>query len=379
MKHTILMLLTAMVLMLGGCTSRSAEEQLMVIALGVDLPSAESVKLTVRVPSFSGTSSEGGGSSSDGYLTLTAQSDSFPSALALLHATAPRTLNFSQTREILLGEDTLPCIPQWLDMIDRMDGMRSQSAVALCKGQAEDVINAQKAAVGTRLSRYIDTTLESGIRDGSIPDATLIRVMTQLSGGYQDAMLAYIGQSANPASKEKEPQNTQASAQALDALGGGMPQISGKEVEWMGSAVMDGPHVSGLLTGFETALCRFLGRDIQEIPYMTQDALVSLSPRLGPYLSIEKRGNTTLCLQAHLNVLPKLGAAIDLNKLQSELEETIRNLLINLQSLRSDVLGYGGIAVRRFSTLDDWIASNWKSIYANANVQVQLKLTLIDE
>ena len=31
---------------------------------------------------------------------------------------------------------------------------------------------------------------------------------------------------------------------------------------------------------------------IQEIPYMTQDALVSLSPRLGPYLSIEKRENT---------------------------------------------------------------------------------------
>ena len=83
-------------LLLGGCASHGTEEQMMVVVLGVDLEENSNVRIIAKVPSFSAGGDSNAPSSTDGYLTLTASAPTFSAALTLLHATAPRALNYSQ-------------------------------------------------------------------------------------------------------------------------------------------------------------------------------------------------------------------------------------------------------------------------------------------
>lgn len=113
MKRRLLAVLLIGCLLLSGCMSRQLEEQLLVIILAVDEMENGDIRLSVKVPSNSGvnSSSGGGNGSSDtqqmGYFLLEATGKTFPDAANLLHATTPRSLNFSQVREVV-GTKPLP-------------------------------------------------------------------------------------------------------------------------------------------------------------------------------------------------------------------------------------------------------------------------------
>lgn len=366
-------------LMLSGCASHGTEEQMMVVLLGFDQEDDGGIRVIAKVPSFS-SGGDGNSSSSEGYLTLTASAPDFASALTLLHATAPRALNYSQTRQLLLSRDVLQHHTDLLYQLSHVDGMRSQTAVSICQGRAEDVISAEKAVVGTRLSRYIDSTLETALREGYIPDSTLIRVHTQLDNGYQDALLALTGLSAKDQQQSSEEKSVQALAQSTDGFAGKLPSTSGKSVQWMGAAAMNGRQLSGFLSGFETSLCRFLMQETRELTLETQEGAVLFTPRYGPHLSVQQTGSqTTLRIRADLNMLPRYGAQISPLAADALITDEIIRLLSTLQRMQCDALGFGGIAVRDYLTLADWEASRWKETYAAAQVEADIRIIRMDE
>lgn len=379
MKKMICLLLC--MLLFTGCASHGTEEQMMVVLLGIDRTDDGSVKVIVKAPSFSGNSDPSSPSSGDGYLTLTASAHSFSAALTLLHATSPRNLNYSQTRQILLNQDVLRDDPNIIHTLGQISGMRSQTTLSICKDPAEDVMKAEKPVIGTRLSRYIDTTLETGIREGFIPDSTLIRVLTHQGGGYQDALIALTGLSLQD--QQNQQQQQQAAPvfnQSTQHTAGNMPTVSGKAIQWMGSAALNGNLLTGYLSGFETMLCHFLTKNIGSMSFETPHGVLSCTPRYGPYLSLHHDGDAyTLCIRADLNVLPIYGASVDLAEADKSLTLVITQLLHTLQSLRSDALGFGRIAVRNYLTLDAWESSRWKEQYIRAQTDVDIRLTLVNE
>lgn len=367
-------------LLLGGCASYGTEEQMMVVLLGVDQESDGNIRIIAKVPSFSAGSDGNSVSSSDGYLTLTASAADFSSALTLLHATAPRALNYSQTRQLLLSRDVLLHHTDLLYQLSHVDGMRSQTAVSVCEGKAEDVIAAEKAVVGTRLSRYIDSTLATALREGYIPDSTLIRVHTQLDNGYQDALLALTGLSDKDQQQSGEENSVQTFSQSTDGLAGNLPSTSGKSVQWMGAAAMNGRQLSGFLSGFETSLCLFLMQETREMTLETQEGTAVFTPRYGPHLSVRQAGSqTTFSIRADLNMLPKYGAQIDPSTADVLITDEILRLLSTLQSMQCDALGFGSMAVRDYLTLDDWENSRWKETYAAAQVKADIRIIRMDE
>jgi hypothetical protein len=281
----------------------------------------------------------------------------------------------------LISHDAVTHTPDIIHQISRIDGIRSQAALCVCPDRATDVLEAQKAVIGTRLSRYIDTTEETAIREGYIPDSTLIRTRTRMHGGYQDALLAVCALNPNGDNDEKQQENaTQASAQALDTTAGSDTHTTGKAIQWLGAAAMDDGTIAGYLTGFETMLCHFLTGEIGTLPYQTDDGVVSLTPRYGPKLSVLNNGDRlTLYVHADLNLLPKLGAEVDLDALQASFTQSIRALIEKLQSMGTDALGFGSKAVRQFQTLDAWQDSSWKQHYRAANLSIDVVFTLTDE
>ena len=367
-------------LLLTGCAPHGTEEQLMVVLLSVDIHQDDTVQVSVKAPGFSGSNSPEG-ASADGYLILTAQGTSLPDALAWLYATAPRTLNYSQTRQILISHEVLSRFPDIIHQLSRIDGIRSQAMLCVCQGCAFDVLKVQKAVIGTRLSRYIDTTQETALREGYIPDSTLIRTLSRLHGGYQDALVSVCAPDPTGNADGKQQENAaQASAQAPDTIAGSDLRTTGKAVQWLGSAAMNDGIIAGYLSGFDTMLCRFLTGDIGTLPFETDNGLVSLTPRYGPHLSIaEADDHITLTVTANLNLLPKLGTEVDLQAIRLSLIDRIESLITFLQSMGADALGFGSVAIRHFSTLDAWQQSNWKHQYRNADLSVDISFTLTDE
>ena len=54
-------------------------------------------------------------------------------------------------------------------------------------------------------------------------------------------------------------------------------------------------------------------------------------------------------------------------------------MLQRVQQLGSDCAGFGRLAVRRCATIEAWEATDWKSIYASAGLQVSVNLRLVEK
>ena len=371
MKQAFILLLTVS-LLLSGCTAINTEEQLMAVVMGIDLTDEKHFRVTVKVPSFSAPQ-EGG---NDSYMTLSAEAEVFPAALNRLFDTAPRSLNFSQTRLLLIESDALLRDPGLFSTLHTLDGMRSQAMISICREEAGSLLEKQKVAVGTRLSRYIDSTLDHALKEGVIPDSTLIRTLSQTGGGYQDALLSVLlsaqtqqtSDSSVPASQQEQ-QESQSPAKKNQS-----------NVLWTGAAVMDGHRLSGYLSPQETMLCRFISGEISTINYRTGDGIYQLTSRFGPRISVEQHPDSiTVSVRGNINLLPRFNAPVDLHAIAAQLEEDTVKLLHTLQSLRCDALGIGGLLSRQFMTLSDWENSNWKENYLQAEKSVRFTLTLMDE
>lgn len=369
-----LILLLLFTLMLSGCTALNTEEQLMVVVMGIDHTEDQQFRITVKVPSFASSSESGGGT--DGYISLSATAKDFPSALAKLSSIAPRTLNYSQTRQLLIHNSALLAAPDLITTLSHVDGMRSQAIISICTSETKQTMEGLKASIGTRLSRYIDSTLNTSLKEGIIPDSTLIRTLSQINGGYQDAMLSIITQQSSNHAQQAAIPAMQKSSQ------GSSQQEESKEndILWIGAAAMDGKTLSGYLDGFETMLYRFICGEIDSITYTTDDGVYQLTSRFGPHFSVDQKANTDV-LQIHgkINLLPQYGTEADLDDICQQLEQDTENLVKTLQTLRCDALGFGGHYSKKYRTLTAWEQSRWKDAYIAADTDVSFSLTLMNE
>ena len=177
MKRCIPLLLISC-LLLCGCADRQVEEELLVIVLAIDQADSGKVSVAVKVPANS--SAAGGGSGGQeqdqaGYMQLEATGQSFSDAVSMLNATTPRQLNFSQVREIVIGEAAAkqPDFGPLLQQIDALPRFRCSAAVIICRGSALSFSEKQKPYVGMRLSRYAENTLANYAGKGFTPSTDL--------------------------------------------------------------------------------------------------------------------------------------------------------------------------------------------------------------
>ena len=98
MKRLFLLTLFCL-LCLTGCAPRQLEEELLVIVLTVDRLETGDVTVSVKAPRNASREEE-----DDKYLTVEATGCSFSDAVTMLNAATPRPVNFSQVREVIIGE-----------------------------------------------------------------------------------------------------------------------------------------------------------------------------------------------------------------------------------------------------------------------------------
>lgn len=348
---------------------------MLVIILGLD-EKENGVRLTVKVPSNAADAGRSGGSDTGeqmGYLLLEATGGTFTDAMALLSATTPRTLNFSQVREVVIGRSAAesPAFGDWIEDVYALPRMRPSAAVVVCRGEARAFVEAQKPYVGIRLSRYIETTLSNYAGKGFVPTTTLGEALRDLRYGFADPLLVCGEVNAFESPDEPRPDN------ALDAEAGKLTRESVNPVELFGAAATDGAKVSGLLTGYEMALAHLLHGKEQSLNVWDQDAPVTVFPRAPATLSVDpgtEPATLSVSLMCDAHYTP--GHTPDPERIRRTLEKDIAAMLRHLQALGCDGLGFGNAAVRHFLTVPDWEAFDWRQRYREAAVEVSVQVRL---
>lgn len=326
MKRILCLVLAA--LSLSGCAARG-ELALMAVCLGADV-SAEGVTLTVKCPDFTGKDEAGGG-----YAIYSASGSDWTRAVAALYAACPSAPQFSQLREIVIGEESFQWMPpeRLLALIDQLPGVRVHALATVSAVPAADLVDQLMPEIGKRLSKYLDVSLRHYEEQGVIPATSLSCALRDVSGPWRDPVLAYTDGAE------------EVGGYALGTAGG--LRLSREEIQ-----------LYRLLQGEKSAcLLEYGGR------------YYGAAGR-GP---IRKRvSGDALLLELPVSITYSLADERPAPGAEAALEDRVRALVEKLQAAGCDALGFGCRAARDYATLPDWLASGWPDRYRALSLRVEI-------
>ena len=403
MKQGIaLLLLLAALLLLTGCSGgQEIEDCLFVISMAVD--PAENGSLTVTVKALSGTqeasapqeagstqtasapqgeapgqtggAQDAGENTEPGYVVMSATAKSCLAALNLLGATTPRTVNLSQLQEVVISQ-TLAETDATLSILKEIYALyeaNGGAVVVITPDDAGDFIRRQYAMFGVRLSQYLQVLFKHFEELGTIPpEPSLAAVIAAMESGMRDAAAVYAAANDFTATLLLPADS------ATDRLPGHLPRTSPARNEYLGSAVFSGPRMAGALTGQETTLLRLLSGRAVATSFALEEAMVQTARRSRVRRTLE-RDESADVLGAEISMRLTLSAGTlerTDTEIAAQIERDAAALIGKLQALGSDVLGYGGLAARRYRDIPAWEASGWEAAYAGAMVRVTADVTI---
>jgi len=393
-KPFLLFILLLTLFLLTGCSGgMEIESGLFVLSMAVD--PAPNNCLTVTVKALSGTQEAVGGTNSassgngeedgrsaaqtgletpePGYIVMSATAESCLRALDLLSATTPRTLNLSQLKEIVINE-TLARTQATLSILKEIHALYragGDAIVVVTPDDAGDFIRRQRAVLGVRLSKYLQVLFEHFSQIDTIPpDAQLSSVIEAMESGSMDAAAVYA------AGNSFDSTLNLSGMPETDRLPGHLPRTAPAQNEYLGSAVFSGPQMAGTLTGDETGLlCLLMGR-AKTRTFTLNGAQYKANSATRVSRKIDK-STGALCVHIRMNLTRIAGESSETGEdIARQIETGAAALMMRLQAMQSDAVGFGRIAVRRYLTIADWQNSNWPSMYAQTPVRVSAQVRL---
>lgn len=402
MRKALLGLMLSLALLgLAGCGAggQEIESCLFVIAMAVDPAPDGNLTVTVKALSGSqadgtegssasggqGTPASGGEGSADagqsadaeqpepGYIVLSATAPSCLRALGLLSATTPRTVNLSQLQEIVLSR-TLAETEATLSILEEIHAMyRANGAaiVVVTPDDAGDFVRRQHALLGVRLSKYLSVLFEHFAQIDIIPPkAELASVIAAMRSRTEDAAAVYAA--GNDFSATLVLPDTG----DTDRLPGHLPRTSPAQNEYLGSAIFSGARMTGVLTGSETAtLCLLLGK-ARTRTSVIDGALYKTNVHTKVKRRIEDDGTLRVEIALNLTLVAGESAYTDAD-IGAQIEREAVLLIRKLQSMESDALGFGELAIRGSLDIPSWEARNWPLLYAQSPVRVTVRARVL--
>ncbi len=379
MRRIFPVLLLALVLLTGCTGGQEIKGGLFVLSLAVD--PAPDGNLTVTVKALSGTQQEPPESSETcerledsepGYIVLSATAPSCLRAFGLLRATTPRTVNLSQLREIVLNR-TLAETDATLSILREIHAMfraNGEAIVVVTPGDAGDFIRRQHAILGLRLSSYLEFLFKH-FREIDIipPRPTLSSIITAMESGTIDAAAVYAAGNAFDSPLVLP------GGSDTDRLPGHLPRTAPAKNEYMGAALFDGAHMTGVLTGDETGLlCLMMGKAKTRMAFLDGAQYKSV---VSSRVKRKILPDGTLSIRITMRLTLSAGTAQQTpDQLAADIEQRCMAVMQKMQAASSDAAGFGRLAVRSCPDIPSWENSDWDSRYDHAPVRVSVDVKL---
>lgn len=406
LRRACLAVLLACLLTLSGCVGgQDIENCLFVLAMAIDPAPDGNLIVTVKALSGSqgGSSSAGGGSAGTGeasggedssgtngpgngtagssleqeepgYIVLSATAPSCLRALGLLSATTPRTVNLSQLREIVINR-TLAETDATLSILREIHSMfraNGDAIVVVTPDDAGDFIRQQRAILGLRLSKYLEVLFDQyESLDILPPHANLSAVISAMESSTIDATAVYA------AGNDFDSTLVLPGTSDTDRLPGHLPRTAPSPNEFMGTALFDGPRMTGVLTGEETGSLRLMMGKAKRTSVIIGGAQYKVSTRT----KVSRRLNPA---DGALEVSIRMSLSLiageqtqNAGEIAAQIETSAVNTLRRLQAASCDAVGFGRLAVMSSLDIPAWEARDWQSTYDQADVRVTVDVRIL--
>ena len=369
MKSAIVGALLAAALCLCGCRpSAELENQAFALVFAVDAAEGGGVALTARIPGVSPAPDRGGVSGKGGdsaYFTVSAAGDDYAAALDRLQWAVGRELNLSQIKLFVVSEDLArqEGFAELIDAIAREPHLYSHASFVVCQGRAGTFADRLDAVLGGRLSVELTATLDRHIAHGDIPDARLADAWYAFYSVYSDPVAIRGFLSAAP--EDAGPEDADAPSDAVAAPG---------DCRFLGSALFRDGRLAGWLDGEQTRLLGLITGQVRDLNADVNGRACELT-LAGPIgIDLDLGGeDMTIGLAVSLSAHESLDAG-EISALEERLKAGILSLASTCQRLGVEPLGMAAHAARRFATLEDWQAFDFRRRFIHADIRVNVAI-----
>lgn len=336
-------------LALGGCHGTGeVENQAYVLVLGVDrLPDGQ-LGLTARAPKIgsqdAGNGETGGGGSP--YLTFTAAGKDWAAALDALERVTPRQTNLSHIVMVVASE-ALAAEADFANLVNAIvetPHLYGNAWFAVCEGGAGDFARAGETVIGTRMSSELNAMMAHYAAQGIIPRSTLADVYFAVNGIYGDPVAIHARLDGDADSPQSQ--------------------------RFLGAALFRNGAFIRSLDARETRLLNLIRGESASFPFDANGKSCQLTPE-GVKKRVDTNGNVSV--EVRLSTVDDVSAE-ELSRFEQALEVEIATLIHDCQAIGTEPFGLAEIAAARFTTVDDWLAYNWRERFARAGIEIKVSV-----
>ena len=336
-------------LALGGCQrTGEVENQAYVLMLGLDRGQDGLLRLTARVPKV-GRSGSGDGELASGggkYLSFTASGADWPQACEALERATPRPLNLSHIGMIVASR-TLASeagFPALVRRVARTPHLYTTARFVVCEGSAGDLVSAQEAVIGQRLSAELQAMLAHYADEGTIPDSSLADYDYAVYSIYSDPMAILA---------------------RLDDQGS--PVYAGTALFREGVCVMT-------LDADQTRLLRLIRGEAKGLDIALDGRTVELTAegRAKRRVATGAEG-TLLGLEVRLSTADEVTDS-DIERVANRLRYSFVDIIEQCQRAGVEPFGFSERAAAGYATVPQWLSSDWRSRYASAQIRADVRV-----
>lgn len=361
-----LCLLLSLCLFLTGCdSSKHLENKAHAISIGIDLMD-EQIQLSVQVPTIGGESLAGdSGAGAATYAIYSATADDFPAAYNLLIATLPERLNLTQLKSIIICEDLARSerFSPLIEALFRVYALSAASTVIISRTPAREMLENQRAFIGTHLSVSMPAMLGNYASYGYIPLTSLSLLYAGMNSVYSTAKAA-LGSVSR--ADYADGQQT--------ALAGSLNRQGENRNEYMGCALFDRQKMVGLLDGYETQLAGFLAGSDITIDSMPRYSGLTLNLRKKPAIRIDCQAQP-VAIDIALDVLATpITPFSDFSQAATFLARDIEEVIAKCQQMSVEPFRFAERAAGQFSTMREWEDFAWLKRFSEAKVSVSVRM-----
>ncbi len=371
----ILLILCCIPLLCGCMKSKNIDEYAYVLNVGVERGTTMPYLVTALVSVPGGTED-----TKVENRVITAEARSFSEAYETLNAMYPSRLSFARASLLAIGEDLLRDGTQ-TDFFDFAFGkpdlwanLRTVAVKPPVRGVFEGWISEADPSLRKIKTAAGDLSDESGIT----ADTGYSTYAEAIGDKRFDAMLAYAGVNEYGLAPDL------VGGEAYPYVGGSLLIESTLKTSIAGSAVFDGDRMVGILDGRHTMEVLMVTGAFRkgEMHFTLPDGSTlraALYRMRAPKVRL-KNGEATVSLYLEADVLEPTELPMERDALKAflteQLETELGAVLVALQRVGSDVMGFGKYRAAQFRSVPAWEACDWKTEYRSLRVTFSVTLML---
>lgn len=413
-KYYIFLFLVLIPVFLTGCyDGHEIGEFSYTSIMGIEEGESERFKFTFQFPVYSTGGNEGGGGGEEEPVSsFTIEAASFSEAIKIANTNMPKRLNFMHLKAIIASEDLAQSgkISEYIAPLLRYNEIRRTTIVIVCKGKAQEFVEASKPYSGELITQTIEDIMKKSEETGCFPKVTLNDFYDGLKAPYHALLIGYAAvneqaqqkeDTSNSKDSEKQEQSSGEDASEEeekkkhrngDYYAGEVPRIGGEVIEHFGSTLFDGDKMVGKLTGLETQMLLLSRGELRTASFTIEDPkepdnLVSLeinefeNPKINIDMTDVDKPKIHLKIELEgfiLSIMSGINYENTENKkvLEEALEEFIvsgiERTYVKCKEAKTDVLNFGTVAAKYFLTIPEWEEYNWLSKFPESELKVEV-------